>query len=82
VNCQADVAKRGKTCFQLSSTLPIVINDLAIKLTLAAQNRLFNEGVSGHEVLGRVQRGLIGEDAGLSVLDAQWMMQHLAELLG
>ena len=55
--------------------------DLATMLTETAKNMLFSLGISEHEVLLRIQRGLTGDDAVVSVLEAQWVMQRLAELL-
>ena len=55
--------------------------DLATMLTETAKNMLFSLGVSEHEVLLRIQRGLTGDDAVVSVPEAQWVMQRLAELL-
>jgi hypothetical protein len=55
--------------------------DLATMLTETAKNMLFSLGISEHEVLLRIQRGLTGDDAVVSVPEAQWVMQRLAELL-
>lgn len=55
--------------------------DMATMLTETAKNMLFGLGISEHEVLLRVQRGLTGDDAVVSVREAQWVMQRLAELL-
>ena len=55
--------------------------DLATMLTETAKNMLFSLGISEHEVLLRVQRGLTGDDAVVSVPEAQWVIQSLAELL-
>ena len=55
--------------------------DLATMLTETAKNMLFSLGIPEHEVLLRIQRGLTGDDAVVSVLEAQWVMQRLAELL-
>jgi hypothetical protein len=38
-------------------------------------------GISEHEVLVRIQRGLTGDNSVVSVPEAQWVMQRLAELL-
>jgi hypothetical protein len=56
--------------------------DLATMLTETAKNMLFSLGISEHEVLVRIQRGLTGDEAVVSVREAQWVMQRLAELLG
>ena len=55
--------------------------DLATMLTETAKNMLFSLGISEHEVLVRIQRGLTGDEAVVSVREAQWVMQRLAELL-
>ena len=56
--------------------------DLATMLTETGKNMLFSLGISEHEVLLRIQRGLTGDEAVVSVREAQWVMQRLAELLG
>ena len=55
--------------------------DMAIMLTETAKNMLFSLGISEHEILVRIQRGLTGDDAVVSVPEAQWVIQRLAELL-
>jgi hypothetical protein len=55
--------------------------DMATMLTETAKNMQFSLGISEHEVLVRIQRGLTGDDAVVSVREAQWVMQRLAELL-
>jgi hypothetical protein len=55
--------------------------DMATMLTETAKNMQFSLGISEHEVLVRVQRGLTGDDAVVTVPEAQWVMQRLAELL-
>ena len=55
--------------------------DMATMLTETAKNMLFSLGVSEHEVLVRIQRGLTGDDAVVSFTEAQWVIQRLAELL-
>ena len=55
--------------------------DMATMLTETAKNMLFSLGVSEHEVLVRIQRGLTGDDAVVSFPEAQWVIQRLAELL-
>ena len=55
--------------------------DMAIMLTETAKNMLFSLGISEHEVLVRIQRGLTGDNSVVSVPEAQWIMQRLAELL-
>ncbi len=56
--------------------------DMATMLTDTAKNMQFSLGISEHEVLVRIQRGLTGDDAVVSVPEAQWVMQRLAELVG
>jgi hypothetical protein len=41
----------------------------------------FSLGISEHEVLVRMQCGLTDDDAVVTVPEAQWVMQRLAELL-
>ena len=55
--------------------------DMATMLTETAKNMLFSLGISEHEVLVRIQRGLTGDNSVVSVPEAQWVMQRLAELL-
>ena len=55
--------------------------DMAIMLTETAKNMLFSLGISEHEVLVRIQRGLTGDNSVVSVPEAQWVIQRLAELL-
>ena len=55
--------------------------DMATMLTETAKNMQFSLGISEHEVLVRTQRGLTGDDAVVSVPEAQWVMQRLAELV-
>ena len=50
-------------------------------LTETAKNMLFSLGISEHEVLVRIQRGLTGDNSVVSVPEAQWVIQRLAELL-
>ena len=56
-------------------------DDMATMLTETAKNMQFSLGISEHEVLVRIQRGLTGDDAVVSVPEAQWVIQRLAELL-
>ncbi len=56
--------------------------DMATMLTETAKNMQFSLGISEHEVLVRIQRGLTGDDAVVSVPEAQWVMRRLAELVG
>jgi hypothetical protein len=55
--------------------------DMATMLTETARNMLFSLGICEHEILVRVYRGLTGDDSVLTVPEAQWVMQRLAELL-
>lgn len=55
--------------------------DMATILTETAKNMQFSLGISEHEVLVRIQRGLTGDNSVVSVPEAQWVMQRLAELL-
>ncbi len=55
--------------------------DMATMLTETAKNMQFSLGISEHEVLVRIQRGLTGDDAVVSVPEAQWVMRRLAELV-
>ena len=55
--------------------------DMATMLTETAKNMQFSLGISEHEVLVRIQRGLTGDNSVVSVPEAQWVMQRLAELL-
>jgi hypothetical protein len=55
--------------------------DLATTLTETAKNMLFSLGISEHEILVRIQRGLTGDNSVVSVPEAQWVIQRLAELL-
>lgn len=55
--------------------------DMATMLIETAKNMLFSLGISEHEVLVRIQRGLTGDDAVVSVAEAQWVIQRLVELL-
>jgi hypothetical protein len=55
--------------------------DMATMLTETARNMLFSLGISEHEILVRIYRGLTGEDSVVSVPEAQWVMLRLAELL-
>ena len=56
--------------------------DMATMLAETAKNMQFSLGISEHEVLVRIQRGLTGDDAVVSVPGAQWVMRRLAELVG
>lgn len=55
--------------------------DMAAMLTETARNMLFSLGISEHEVLVRIYRGLTGDDSVVSVPESQWVMLRLVELL-
>lgn len=55
--------------------------DMATMLTETAKNMLFGLGISEHEVLERIQRGLSGDGAVVSTPEIQWVLHRLAELL-
>ena len=55
--------------------------DMATMLTETARSMLFSSGISEHEMLARIYRGLTGDDSVVTVPEAQWVMQRLAELL-
>ena len=42
---------------------------------------LFSFGISEHEMLVRICRGLTGDGSVVTVPEEQWVMQRLAELL-
>ncbi len=55
--------------------------DVAIMLTETASSMLFSLGVSEHEILVRIYRGLTGDGSVVTVPEAHWAKQRLAELL-
>jgi hypothetical protein len=55
--------------------------DLAQMLTETAREKLWALGITEHDVLERVHRGLLGGDLSLSPAEAWWVTQRLAELL-
>lgn len=55
--------------------------DMACLLTETAKNMQFSLGITEHDVLERVHRGLIGEDAVITSPEAVWVVHRLAELL-
>ena len=55
--------------------------DMATMLTETARSMLFSLGISEHEILVRIYRGLTGEGSVVKVPEAKWVMQRLAELL-
>jgi hypothetical protein len=50
-------------------------------LTETARSMLFSLGISEHERLVRIYRGLKGDDMVVSVPEEQWVMLRMAELL-
>ncbi len=56
--------------------------DLASMLTETAQSRLWELGITEADVLGRIHGGLLGGEAGVNAVEAQWVVRRLAELLG
>jgi hypothetical protein len=56
--------------------------DLAQMLVEHARARLFDLGVTEHDVLERIDRGLGGQGALVSAAEAGWVLRRLAELLG
>lgn len=56
--------------------------DLATLLTDHASAKLFELGVTEHDVLERTHRGLLVGDALVTPDEAQWVVRRLAELLG
>lgn len=55
--------------------------DLAQMLTETARTRLWELGVTESDVLERIERGLIGGDAGVDEAEARWIATRLRELL-
>jgi hypothetical protein len=55
--------------------------DLATMLVEPAKNQLWELGVTQADVLERVHRGLISDGAGVSAVEATWVIRRLAELL-
>jgi len=55
--------------------------DMANLLTETARTMLFSLGITEHDVLERVQRGLGGDAAVVSEPEAAWVLRRLAELL-
>ena len=56
--------------------------DLATMLTDHASAKRFELGVTEHDVLERMHRGLLADDALVTPDEAQWVIRRLAELLG
>lgn len=57
-------------------------DDLATMLVDTASTQLALLGVTEGAVLGRIRRGLLAGDAGVSAAEAEWVVRRLAELLG
>jgi len=68
---RADIAARHEFC-----------EDLATMLTEPAATKLWELGITEADVLERMRRGLLGEEAPVSAAEAQWVIRRLAELLG
>lgn len=68
---RAEIAARHDFC-----------EDLASMLTEHAATLLWQLGVTEADVLERMHRGLLGDDAPVSAAEARWVIRRLAELLG
>ena len=55
--------------------------DLAQMLTEHARTKHWELGVTEQDVLQRMHRGLLGDDAPVSEAEAAWVVRRLAELL-
>lgn len=55
--------------------------DMASMLTETARDMLFSLGIGESDVLERCRRGLSGDNAVVSVAEADWVIRRLAELL-
>lgn len=55
--------------------------DMAGMLTETARNMLFSLGITEHDVLQRVHRGLTVDGAVVTSREAVWVVHRLAELL-
>lgn len=56
-------------------------DDLATLLTEPATDKLWELGVTQTDVLERMHRGLISDQATVTPAEAQWVIRRLAELL-
>ncbi|MDL2338619.1 MAG: ATPase with chaperone activity [Pseudomonadota bacterium] len=56
--------------------------DMAQMLVDHARAKLFELGVTEHDVLERTHRGLLVEGSTFSADEANWLVRRLAELLG
>jgi hypothetical protein len=59
-----------------------VCEDLAQQLIESAQHIHHDLGVPQHEVLQRMQAGLLTPDSGFDAAQARWVLLRLTELLG
>jgi hypothetical protein len=55
--------------------------DLATMLMDHARSKLWELGITEVDVLERIHRGLLTNDAGVDTAEAQWVTRRLAELL-
>lgn len=55
--------------------------DLATMLMEHAKTKLWELGVGEEDVLDRIHRGLVSDDAAMSATEAKWVTLRLAELL-
>ncbi|MDP1646600.1 MAG: ATPase with chaperone activity [Rubrivivax sp.] len=67
---RAEIAARHEFC-----------EDLATMLTEHAANKRWELGITEADVLERVHRGLLVEEAPVSAAEARWVIRRLAELL-
>lgn len=67
---RAEIAARHEFC-----------EDLATLLTERAAHIRWDLGITEADVLERVHRGLLGDDAPVSAAEARWVIRRLAELL-
>jgi hypothetical protein len=56
-------------------------DDLATMLVEPARNKLWELGADASDVLERFHRGLLDGEAGVSAVEAWWVIHRLAELL-
>ena len=56
--------------------------DMANLLTEQASNKLWELGITQTDVLERIHRGVLTQGVGLTELEAGWVVQRLAEILG
>ncbi|MDE2368674.1 MAG: ATPase with chaperone activity [Burkholderiales bacterium] len=58
-----------------------ICEDMACMLMEPAQTTLWQLGITEADVLERMHRGLVGDDAVVSRAEAGWVVHRLAELL-